>query len=96
MVFQLEEGPFFHLQSSIVHSWLEESFFFASSSSPWGFPSWWGDPRIGPNENSLVDTVDQEDFLQLKNIEVPPQRELMTEQALYDAGLSSIISLGIT
>ena len=66
-----------------------------SSSTPWGFPVRWGNPRTEPNENSQVEADDREDFHRLKDISVPKQRELVTEQALYDAGLSSIPGLGL-
>ena len=47
------------------------------------------------NDNSRMEVSDRKDFHRLKDMVVPPQRELMTEQDLYDAGLSSITSLDI-
>ena len=71
------------------------NFFFISSSSTWSFSSCWGDPRIEPNKHNRIDVIDREDFLRLRDIKVLAQRELMTKQALYDAGLSLITFLGI-
>ena len=42
-----------------------------------------------------MEVDDQEDFHRLRNMSVPKQKELVTEQALYDAGLSSVLRLGI-
>ena len=78
---------------SSIHEW-KNQFFFVSSSVPWGFSTRWGDPRTQPNENSRVEAGDREDFHRLKDISVPKQRELVTEQALYDAGLSPVRRLG--
>ncbi|XP_073102951.1 uncharacterized protein [Elaeis guineensis] len=69
-------------------------FFFVSSPSSWGFPSHWGVPRTEANDNSRVEADDREDFHRLKDMSVPKQRELVTEQALYDAGLSLVPRLG--
>ena len=69
--------------------------FFISSSSSWGFPSFWSEPKIGPNEHSRINIIDRKDFLWLKDMKVPVQRELMTEQALYDVRLSSMTFLDI-
>ena len=41
-----------------------------------------------------MEAGDREDFHRLKDVSVPEQRELVTEQALYDAGLSSVLHLG--
>ena len=79
---------------SSIHGW-KNQFFFVSSSSSWGFPSRWGTPRTEANENSRVDADDREDFHRLKDMSVPKQRELVTEQALYDAGLSLVPRIGI-
>ena len=76
-----------------IHGW-KNQFFFASSSAPWGFSARWGNPRTDPNENSRVEVGDREDFHRLKDISVPKQSELVTEQALYDAGLSPVPRLG--
>ena len=43
-----------------------------------------------------VEVDDWKDFHRLKDMAIPPQRELMTEQALYDVRFSSVTSLGIT
>ena len=43
-----------------------------------------------------MEANDWKDFFRLKDIAVPPQWEPMIEQALYDVGLNSITSLGIT
>ena len=64
------------------------------SSASWGFPVRWGNPRTEPNENSRVEVDDREDFHRLKDISVLKQSELVTEQALYDAGLSPVPRLG--
>ena len=79
---------------SSIHGW-KNQFFFVSSPSSWGFPSHWGVPRIEANDNSRVEADDREDFHRLKDMSVPKQRELVTEQALYDAGLSLVPRLGI-
>ena len=79
---------------SSIHGW-KNQFFFVSSSSSWGFPSRWGAPRTEANDNSRVDMDDREDFHRLKDMSVPKQRELVTEQALYDAGLSLVPRIGI-
>ena len=79
---------------SSIHGW-KNQFFFVSSSSSWGFPSRWGVPRTEANDNSRVDVDDREDFHRLKDMSVPKQRELVTEQALYDAGLSLVPRIGI-
>ena len=52
-------------------------------------------PRTEANDNSRVEADDREDFHRLKDMSVPKQRELVTEQALYDAGLSLVPRLGI-
>ena len=41
-----------------------------------------------------MEVDDREDFHRLKDISVPKQRELVTEQALYDVGLSPVPHLG--
>ena len=41
-----------------------------------------------------MEAADREDFHRLKDISVPKQSELVTEQALYDAGLSPVPRLG--
>ena len=65
---------------SSIHGW-KNQFFFVSSSSSWGFPSRWGVPRTEANDNSRVEADDREDFHRLKDMSVPKQRELVTEQA---------------
>ena len=47
------------------------------------------------NDFSRVDAVDRKDFLRLKNMEIPLQRELLTQQALYDTRLSLALAVGI-
>ena len=42
-----------------------------------------------------MEAGDREDFHRLKDISVSKQRELVTEQALYDVGLSSVPRLGL-
>ena len=96
MVLQPRQGLSFVTDlSSSIHGW-KNQFFFISSPFLWSFSSCWGDPRTGPNENSRMEIDDRKDFHRLKDMAVPPQRELMIEKALYDAGLSSVTSLGIT
>ena len=63
---------------SSIHGW-KNQFFFISSSSSWGFSSSWRDSRANLNKHSRVDVIDREDFLRLKDMEVPTQWELMTE-----------------
>ena len=41
-----------------------------------------------------MEAEDREDFHRLKDMSVPKQRELVTEQALYDADLSLVLHLG--
>ena len=41
-----------------------------------------------------MEAKDREDFHRLKDISMPKQRELVTEQALYDVGLSPVPRLG--
>ena len=41
-----------------------------------------------------MEAEDREDFHRLKDISVPKQSELVTEQALYDADLSPVPRLG--
>ena len=42
-----------------------------------------------------MEADDREDFHRLKDMSVPKQRELVTEQALYDTGLSLVPRIGI-
>ena len=53
------------LSSSVFHRPFRDRrtiFFFISSSLPCGFPSCWGDPRTGPNENNQVEVDDRKIF----------------------------------
>ena len=74
---------------------MEESVFLCFFFLSLGFSSRLVDPRTSPNDNSRIEVDDQEDFHRLKDMSVPKQKELIIEQALYDAGLSSISCLGI-
>ncbi|EHA8587364.1 hypothetical protein COCNU_scaffold001971G000010 [Cocos nucifera] len=48
-----------------------------------------GTPNTNPNNNNQIDLANQEDFLMLKDMKVLLHKELLTNQALYNAELSS-------
>ncbi|KAG1366468.1 hypothetical protein COCNU_13G002580 [Cocos nucifera] len=75
----------FDLPSSI-HAW-KIQFFFVSSTLSWNFSFIWETPNTSPNDNNQVNPTNRKDFLKLKDMKVPMQKELLTDQTLYDAGL---------
>ncbi|KAG1361451.1 putative transcription factor PIF1 [Cocos nucifera] len=54
-----------------------------------------GEPNVLSNGNSQVDLADREDFFRLKDMKVLLQKELNTEESLYDAELSLASSMGM-
>ncbi|EHA8591296.1 hypothetical protein COCNU_scaffold041207G000030 [Cocos nucifera] len=78
----------FDLPSSI-YNW-KTQFFLVSSTLPWSFSFIWGTPNISPDDNNRIDPADWEDFLKLKDMELPKQKDLLTDQALYDAEVGPV------
>lgn len=74
---------------SSIHKW-KNGYFCLSSSQKLKLRSSWGSGRTAPNRNKTPLDKDLVDFLKLLNSEVPKFTELLTDQALYDAHISSV------
>ena len=78
---------------SSIHSW-REKFFFLGTHSGWGFSTVWGEPYLEANKDDNVSDANWNDFRVLKDSVVPVPSILLSEQNLFNVGLSPMDSLG--
>ena len=79
----------FDLPSS-VKGWKSRFFFASVDDVDWA----WSEPDRSPNRNSRVESTDQESYTQLLSDVVPALEVLLSEQNLFEAGISPIRELG--
>ena len=79
--------------SSSIHGW-REKFFFLGTHGGWGFNTAWGEPYLDANRDDNVSDVNWNDFRTLKDAVVPAPTVLLSEQSLFNAGLSPTANLG--
>ena len=78
---------------SSIHGW-REKFFILGTHGGWGFNTAWGEPYLDANRDDNVSDVNWNDFRILKDAVVPAPAVLLSEQSLFNAGLSPTANLG--
>lgn len=78
---------------SSVHNW-KERFFFVSSDQPWGFDTSWNRPRSRENKKPNLTETEAKFLDMIYSAPVAPLRVLLSEQSLYEVGLSPMNPLG--
>lgn len=78
---------------SSIHGW-KNRHFLVRSDRPWGFNPIWGDPRLSENKIPSLSTEEEGIRVSLQSCGTKKIAELISEDALRNAGLSHSLSPG--